>query len=102
MLWPPSFCTCQLLSLCGLQNEQYLEAPLDDTEMSEADSECHCAARIPSTIPQNETPLTVFCFDAYVPELPRILVTQNLATPLRNKPTITSNSLFMQHCALIL
>ena len=102
MLTPPSFCTCQLLSICGLQTEHTSDAPTNDTALSQADSECHCAARIPTTVPQNDAPATVVLFDAYVPEL-ILLVPQNLGThPVRITPSITSNSLFLQHCALIL
>ena len=101
MLCPPSFCACQLLSICGLDTEHSSEVSSDDTAISQADSECHCTARIPTTIPQNDAPATVVLIDAYVPEL-LTLVPQNLVTPRRITPSITSNSLFMQHCALIL
>ncbi len=101
MLTPPSFCTCQLLSICGLQTEHTSDAPTNDTALSQADSECHCAARIPTIVPQNDAPATVVLIDAYVPEL-ILLVPQNHVAPLRITPTITSNSLFMQQCALIL
>ncbi len=102
MLTPPSFCTCQLLSICGLQTEHSSEVPSDDTAVSQADSDCHCAARIPTIAPQIDALATVVLFDAYVPEL-ILLVPQNLGThPVRITPSITSNSLFLQHCALIL
>ena len=102
MLWPASFCTCQLLSICGLKIEHTSEVPSDDTTMSQADSECHCAARMPTTIPQNDSLVTIVEFDACVPQLQRILITQNLVTTLRITPSVTSNTLLLQHCALIL
>ena len=103
MLWPASFCTCQLLSICGLKIEHSSKVPSDDTTLSQTDSECHCAARMPTTIPQNDSLVNVVLFDAYLPERPRILISQNFGThTARITPPITTNSLLLQHCALIL
>ncbi len=101
MLWPPSVCTCQLLSICGLQTEHSLDAPSDETAISSADSECHCTARIPTTVPQNDVQFPVVLFSVSVLEL-LLPVAQDPVTLLHITPTITSNSLFLQHCALIL
>ena len=101
MLTPPSLCACQLLSICGLETEHSSELPSDDTAVSPADSECHCTAQIPTTIPHHETTATFDLLDDYVPEL-RLLVPQNLGSYFRHiTPPITTNSLFLQHCALI-
>jgi len=102
MLWPPSICTCQLLPICGVQTEHVSEVSSNDTTLSQADSECHCAVRISTTVPQNDSLITVVLIDAFVPQLTRILVAQNVVTPLCITPSITSNSLLLQHCALIL